>query len=631
MTSTWLSIYIGILNPLLVTTAFVILVSGVDDLFIDLCYWAGEFYRAVIKRQPPPEIAVETLHAREERWFAIMVPAWRESDVIAHMIQNTIETLDYEHFVVFLGTYQNDPETTAEVDKMVARYPHRMERAEVAANGPTCKADCLNWILRAILAHENRQGMRFAGVLMHDCEDVIHPLELQYFNAEIDNHDLIQLPVASLPLPWSAWVAGTYLDDFAEVHQKDIVVRQQLTGLVPGAGVALCYGRDAIGAVMSAFGGKAFNTATLTEDYDFSFRLAALGFTRQTFARYPLRQAAGASSGIHWRAPATSSRRLATCEYFPSEFRAAYRQRARWILGIAFLGWQQLHWRGNWMHKYMLLRDRKGVVTAPLSMLAYVLLLNTLAILAFSGGHFDGPVASRLVLFADWLRPVLAINALLLVNRLLERVYFVARQDGLMHGLLSVPRTVLNNVINFAAVSRAWKQFSLLLVRGKAIAWDKTDHTFPSYAELAHHRRRLGEILVARGVISAADLETAVSRQRVSGLLLGQELIAEGRLTPELLADTLAEQADLPRARPDSGPVPALAVTLPPDLMRRHHVVPFAKADETTLQVAVSGMPDAAVTQRIRASTGLDVAYVVACDYEVDQWVAEAARDQGAA
>lgn len=33
--------------------------------------------------------------------------------------------------------------------------------------------------------------------------------------------------------------------------------------------------------------------------------------------------------------------RVATREFFPEDFRAAYRQRARWLLGIAFQGWTQ--------------------------------------------------------------------------------------------------------------------------------------------------------------------------------------------------------------------------------------------------------------------------------------------------
>ena len=627
MLNTWLSVYLDVLNGLIVATAFVILVSGLDDLVIDTVFWAGEFKRRVIQHQPRPTLSADALRAREERWFAIMVPAWHESDVIANMIENTLETLDYSRYVVFLGTYRNDPATAAEADKMVARDPAHIHRAIVDADGPTCKADCLNWILRAIADYEWTHGMQFAGVLMHDCEDVIHPMELKYFNDQIDNYDLIQLPVASLDVPASALIAGTYLDDFAEVHQKDVIVRQKLTGLVPGAGVALCYSRQAIGAAMAEYDGSAFNTGTLTEDYDFSFRLAALGFNRQTFAHTPLQRVPARRAGDWWQRSATATGLLVTCEYFPSTFRTAYRQRARWILGIAFLGWQQLRWRGGFLNKYMFFRDRKGIVTAPFSMLAYFVLANTLVLLMAGKGGGSQPLASHLVLYAPWLWPVLVINTFLLANRLFERIYFVTRLDGVQQGLLSIPRTILNNFINFSAVSRAWHQYASHLITGESIAWDKTSHTYPTTAELVRHRRRLGEILVEHGVITAAELESAVALQHAHGVPLGQLLIESGRLTPEILADSLAEQADLPRVHHDTGPVHGLAGAIPREIIRRHHVVPFAKSDEDTLQVAVAVLPDAAVTRRIHAVTGMHVTYIVACDYEVAQWVADAAPD----
>jgi bacteriophage N4 adsorption protein B len=96
--------YFNALNGLIVATAFVILVSGLDDLFIDVCFWSSEFVRRVIRRSRGPRITAEDLRARDERWFAIMVPAWQEAEVIAHMIENTLETLDYSRYVVFLGT-----------------------------------------------------------------------------------------------------------------------------------------------------------------------------------------------------------------------------------------------------------------------------------------------------------------------------------------------------------------------------------------------------------------------------------------------------------------------------------------------------------------------------------------------
>ena len=620
-------LYFDALNGLIVVTALVILMSGLDDLFIDVCFWGSEFFRRVVQRSRGPRITADAMRAREERWFAIMVPAWQEAEVIAHMIENTLETLDYNRYVVFLGTYQNDPATTAEADKMVARDPVRIRRAQVEVDGPTSKADCLNWILRSMAAYEVEKGIRFAGVLMHDCEDVIHPLELRYFNHQIDSYDLIQLPVMSLDLKWSAWVAGTYLDDFSEVHQKDLIVREQLTHTVPGAGVALCYNRNSIGAIMDARAGRVFNTATLTEDYDFSFRLADLGFKRQTFARFPIARTRLRLPGMWWQRPATSTGLLATCEYFPSEFQAAYRQRARWILGIAFLGWQQLRWSGSFLNKYMFFRDRKGIVTAPFSIVAYFVLANTLAISMLDDPHFAGPSATRLVIFSAWMRPVLLINIVLLANRLLERIYFVSRLNGLQQGLLSVPRTVFNNFINFAAVSRAWHQYITHLITGVPIAWDKTKHTFPTTAELVRHRRRLGDLLVERGMITPAELESAMTRQRDTGVRLGQALIADGRLTPERLADAIAEQDELPRVVRDTGPMPSLAGTIPAELIRRHGVVPFARAGGDTLQVAVSARPDSRVTQRIRATTGMHVAYVVACDHELARWVAAAAPE----
>ncbi len=622
----WL-VYLNVLNILIVATAFVILVSGLDDLVIDISYWSSEFYRRFVRGIRHPATSIEALRAREERWFAVMVPAWQEADVIAHMIENTLETLEYTHYVVFLGTYQNDPATCAEVNRMVARDPVHIRRAPVRTDGPTCKADCLNWILRDIVAYESEHRMRFVGVLMHDCEDVIHPLEIKYFNSQIDTHDLIQLPVASLDLAWTAFVAGTYLDDFSEVHQKDVVVRQRLTGLVPGAGVALCYRRNAIAAAMKAHQNHAFNTATLTEDYDFSFRLAELGFTRQMFARFPLQVQPVSLLGSWWQRPVSASGLLATCEYFPSKFRAAYRQRARWILGIAFLGWQQLRWRGDFWNKYMLFRDRKGIVTAPFSMLAYLVLANALAVTVW-GNRIPGHGAPHdLVIFHAWLQPILIINTALLANRLFERVYFVTRMAGFEQGLLSIPRMVLNNFINFAAVSRAWHLFVVHLVTGAAIAWDKTAHTFPTGAELAHHRRRLGELLLEHGIITPSDLEWAVARQRETGAMLGQTLIEAGRLTPEFLADTLAEQAQLPRARQDAWPEMSLAGVIPRELMLGEHVVPLARDSDDTLQVAISGMPDPRVTQRIHATTGLQVAYVVARDDELARWVAASVSD----
>ena len=328
-----------------------------------------------------------------------MVPAWKEYDVIAKMIENTLATLEYERYVIFVGTYHNDAETTAEVERMVRRYPGRVTRATVMNDGPTCKADCLNWIVEAILRYESVHHIQFAGVVMHDCEDVIHPVELKYLNHAVADSDLVQLPVLSLPRKWNEFVAGCYLDDFSETHQKDVPVRARLTGIVPGAGVASCYSRRSIEAAMKERNGCPFNTCSLTEDYDFSFRLRDLGMT-ETFARFPLSDIARDTGGQRANGNVVNRNLLATREYFPKTFRTAYRQRARWILGIAFQGWEQLGWKGNLLTRYMFFHDRKGIVTSLFSVVAYAVLLNFLLLAALQHAGVALPAGASAIMAA---------------------------------------------------------------------------------------------------------------------------------------------------------------------------------------------------------------------------------------
>jgi hypothetical protein len=77
-------------------------------------------------------------------------------------------------------------------------------------------------VLDAILQFERRANLQFAGYILHDAEDVISPLELRLFNYLVDRKDLIQLPVYPFARRWSHFTSGHYMDEFAELHGKDI-------------------------------------------------------------------------------------------------------------------------------------------------------------------------------------------------------------------------------------------------------------------------------------------------------------------------------------------------------------------------------------------------------------------------
>jgi adsorption protein B len=149
--ATYLAQYYRVLEYIAAATAVIILISSLDDLFIDAWYWTREIYRKLtVKRDVNYKpLTAEVLREQPQKPLAIMVPAWLEYDVIAQMIENMVSVLDYRSYVVFVGTYINDKETIHEVERMRRRY-RQLKRVEVPHAGPTCKADCLNWLIQAI-------------------------------------------------------------------------------------------------------------------------------------------------------------------------------------------------------------------------------------------------------------------------------------------------------------------------------------------------------------------------------------------------------------------------------------------------------------------------------------------------
>lgn len=68
-----------------------ILLSSLDDLFIDTWYWVRQTYRKLlIRRKRYQALTVEQLRAKPEQPLAIMIPAWLEYDVIAPMLENMV-------------------------------------------------------------------------------------------------------------------------------------------------------------------------------------------------------------------------------------------------------------------------------------------------------------------------------------------------------------------------------------------------------------------------------------------------------------------------------------------------------------------------------------------------------------
>ncbi|MDB5956134.1 glycosyl transferase family protein [Ramlibacter sp.] len=580
----------AVLEAAAVLVALAILLSSLDDLFIDGWYWTRRLARwwSLERTGHRKPLTPAQLLDKPEQPIAIMVPAWKESDVIAAMVENLVQVMDYREYVVFIGTYCNDAETIAEVERVRRRY-RQVHRVEVPHPGPTCKADCLNCVVDTILAYERDKGITFAGVVLHDSEDVLHPLELRFFNYLLPRKDMIQLPVASLERKLTEWVAGTYMDEFAESHGKEMVVRESIAGMVPSAGVGTCFSRRALDALIGENGGEPFNTASLTEDYDVGMRLQALDM-QSIFGIFPVdyrvrrRDWRGQESEQDLCAP------LSVREFFPDSFRAAYRQKSRWVLGIGLQGWHQIPWRGrSFAARYLMLHDRKGVLTSFISIAAYVLsLLFVLLHAGAAAGWWEPAGAHLFVPGSPWI-VLLWANAGFFAVRGAQRAYFTARLYGWRHGVMSLPRMVIGNFVNCMAVGRAWRLYIQSVILGKKLAWDKTAHDFPTSDQLGRARQRLGELLQTWRAVDATRLEDALREHGTTGVPLGRVLVANGWLDEDTLAEAVACQADLPRAQLTSELVREHASGLDTELAARHRAVFIGRgeAGEPLLAVAV--------------------------------------------
>ena len=99
---------------------------------------------------------------------------------------------------------------------------------------------------------------------------------------------------------------------------------------------------------------------------------------------------------------------------------------------------------------------------------------------------------------------------------------------------------VWGNFINCLATARAIKQYARYLRTGKLIAWDKTQHVYPSEEQLGGTARpRLGEVLLQRQLITPDQLNAALARQREQPSALGQILKEMGAIQDADLSHAL--------------------------------------------------------------------------------------------
>ena len=129
---------------------------------------------------------------------------------------------------------------------------------------------------------------------------------------------------------------------------------------------------------------------------------------------------------------------------------------------------------------------------------------------------------------------------------------------------------------------------------------------------MAKKRRRLGEILVEWGVITANGVEEALERARRDGLRIGEALTALGLADEEDVAKALATQYDMEYVDLERQMVvPAMLHEVPEDIIRRHLVLPIGK-EGNRLRVIITDPLDLETMDMLRFRLNSEIECVLA-------------------
>lgn len=131
-------------------------------------------------------------------------------------------------------------------------------------------------------------------------------------------------------------------------------------------------------------------------------------------------------------------------------------------------------------------------------------------------------------------------------------------------------------------------------------------------------RKRLGDILVEAGVISAKQLQEALSKQKILGKRLGKVLVDTGITTEDSIATTLATQMNIPYLNLNEITIPPEVLTTIPDgIVRSHNLLPI-KLDGNRLQITMVDPLDVFIIDEITFQTGYELEVGISPESQIE-------------
>jgi type IV pilus assembly protein PilB len=131
-------------------------------------------------------------------------------------------------------------------------------------------------------------------------------------------------------------------------------------------------------------------------------------------------------------------------------------------------------------------------------------------------------------------------------------------------------------------------------------------------------RKRLGDILVDAGLITAENLKEALQKQKSMGQRLGRVLVEMGVATEENIAGTLARQMNIDFLNLNDMTIPLeVLTTIPETIVRSHNLLPI-QLEGNKLRITMADPLDVFIIDEVNHQTGYEVEVAISSESQIE-------------
>ena len=136
------------------------------------------------------------------------------------------------------------------------------------------------------------------------------------------------------------------------------------------------------------------------------------------------------------------------------------------------------------------------------------------------------------------------------------------------------------------------------------------------------YRERIGDMLIAAGLVTPAQIDEALQAQKISGTRLGKQLVALGHVSELQLAQALSNQLSIPWVSLERIEFSReLLARVRAEVAERHSLMPIyvrsVRDQGDTLYIAIEDPTDEVALQQVSQSSGLPVRAMIAAPSDI--------------